>query len=737
MTIVLGVACGGGDERPVPDAVVPDVVTCPADDLLALATGLPGFPAPLAPGLEGPAAWPTDDPDRVDLDPDPTTRGDHAAVAITRAPPGCEVTVTPQDALPIPPTPSATRVIGDSDTDPSRAGLVVLGADLASALEAATWADVFSGLDLPGTLLERPSRATFEEALGDTCARLEDDGLLVLALAGRGATSGGLVLAAGEAAPEVIPYARIDDLLADHCAHLALVIWIVDASHFPLAAPGGEAPALRVDGPATLVIRASDRTARDAARATRHGPGLLGQVIADAIAPGRNALCAGPERRLDDAEQIAFFASLTDAELVHALQTHRWQTFGVPAIARLAAEGRLTPFARERLQSVLASAIPTTPVIRRGTWRAADRCTGDADCAGCPAATCLRPSCVDGLCRRVPDDGAPCDDGDPCTGDETCAAGVCRGDALGCDDGNACTDDSCEPGRGCVHEPRAGLSCDDGDPCTRQDACDEAGACAGVALVCDDADPCTADRCAPDPTDPLALPGMCVFEPTSGPCDDGDPCTLADQCRNRVCAGTRKACNDGEACTVDRCDPATGQCRFDPLVELAPCDDGDPCTRLDRCRDGSCQGLAATCDDGLGCTFDRCEDGACVHLPAPGLCRAPDGTSCVAIGERPPGFECLVCAATDRLEPIGDGQACGDDGLACTEDVCERGACVHRDAPDRCHTPESVCVGVGEPVTDCLVCQGGGVVSAVDAGEACADGCASGVCDGLGSCVCP
>lgn len=731
LALVLALGCGGDGGSAAPDSVAPDVAACSPADLYALAAELPDFPAPLAPGLEGPAALSTDAADRLVLDPDPSTRGEHPALAVTRAPPDCEVALTPLDALPLPDTPGATRDIGDGAVDPGRGGLVVLGADLAPALEAATWDDVFAGLGVRGALLERPSRAAFEEALVDTCAGLEEGGLFVLVLAGRGAALGTLVLAAGEAAPEVIAYARIDDLIADHCAHLGRAIWIVDASRFDL-----EAPLLRADGPPTLVLRASDRAAPDAARATRHGPGLLGQVIADALEPGRASLCAAPEQRLHDAEIGAFFASLTNAELGYQLQTHRWQTFGVPAVARLAAEGRLTPYARDQLQAALASAIPNTPVLARGTPPATDRCVADPDCAQCPAATCMRPACVGGLCRQVPDDGARCDDGDPCTVDETCAVGSCRGAARSCDDGNPCTDEVCEPALGCVSAARDGATCDDGDPCTRTDTCDEEGACVGIALVCDDADPCTADRCEPDPSRVEGAPGKCVHQPTSDPCDDGDACTLADQCRSGVCTGTRRVCSDGDECTVDRCEPATGQCRFDPLVDLAACDDGDPCTSLDRCRDGACQGLAATCDDGLACTFDRCEAGACVHLPAPGQCRAPDGASCVPVGERPAGFECLVCAATDRLEPVTDGATCGDDGIACTDDVCQRGACVHRDAPDRCHRPDGVCVGVGEPVTGCLVCQGGGVVTAVDAGEACADGCASGTCDGLGNCTC-
>lgn len=731
---LLSVTLGcGEDTRDAPDAG-----TCPADDLLALGAALPGFPEALAPGLEGPAPVASGDPDRLVLDPDPSTRGEHAAVTVARTPPACEAALLPLDALPVPTDASASRVVGPMDIDPTRAGLVIVGADLAADRDATTWEAIVTRLDVRSRLLERPTADAVEEAIGGTCAALAEGGVLLLALAGRGAIDAGLVLSAGPSVIERVSYVRVDDLLAERCAHLGAVVWVVDASYFDLAAPGGDAPALRADGPPTVVLHASDRAAPDAARATRHGPGLLGQVIADALEHGRDALCAAPERRLESAEIAAFFADLGASSVGDALETRRWQTFGVPALARLTAEGTLTPVARDRIEAALARAIPTDPVTVRGTLPAADRCDEDADCATCPDATCLRATCAEGLCRRAPDDGAPCDDGDPCTASDTCAGTTCRGAPIVCDDDNPCTDETCEPGRGCVPSPRVDGACDDGDPCTHDDACTASGACVGAPTVCDDADPCTTDRC--ESASPDAIAG-CVFTPSNGPCDDGDACTIADQCRSRVCGGTRRTCTDGNDCTVDRCDPATGECRFDALVDLGVCDDGDPCTTLDRCRDGTCQGLAATCDDGLACTFDSCEAGRCVHLPAPGLCRSPDGARCVAVGERPSDAPCLVCAATDRLEPDAEleGEPCDDDGVTCTDDVCEAGVCTHRDQPDQCHRPDGACVGVGARVTDCLSCQGGGIVSAVDAGAACeAAGCAgAGRCDGLGSCVCP
>ena len=42
-------------------------------------------------------------------------------------------------------------------------------------------------------------------------------------------------------------------------------------------------------------------------------------------------------------------------------------------------------------------------------------------------------------------------------------------------------------------------------------------------------------------------------------CDDGNACTENDVCADGACAaGTDIACDDGEGCTDDACDPASG-----------------------------------------------------------------------------------------------------------------------------------------------------------------------------------
>jgi hypothetical protein len=64
--------------------------------------------------------------------------------------------------------------------------------------------------------------------------------------------------------------------------------------------------------------------------------------------------------------------------------------------------------------------------------------------------------------------------------------------------------------------------------------------------------------------------GQCIHTPV--PCDDGDACTV-DSCDPAVgtCTHSPASCDDGNACTVDSCDPVGG-CRHQvpPVVEPGP-----------------------------------------------------------------------------------------------------------------------------------------------------------------------
>ncbi len=274
-----------------------------------------------------------------------------------------------------------------------------------------------------------------------------------------------------------------------------------------------------------------------------------------------------------------------------------------------------------------------------------------------------------------------CTDGDVCTMFDACSEGSClSGSIMGCDDGNPCTDDSCDPNTGCIHSPNT-VSCDDGNSCTTTDTC-SAGACLGnVPVDCDDDNVCTTDGCIPATG--------CTHTNNTAPCEDSDACTVFDACLDGSCSGgTAIVCFDGNDCTDDDCDPATG-CVNPP--SSGGCDDDNACTTGETCSDGLCQGGSAVgCDDGNSCTTNSCDpDAGCIDTPATGP-SCSDGDLCTlddtcqdGVCTGGPTDSCddgNVCTDNNCNPASGcewpNNTAACDDGVNCTSgDVCSGGTC--------------------------------------------------------------
>jgi hypothetical protein len=242
--------------------------------------------------------------------------------------------------------------------------------------------------------------------------------------------------------------------------------------------------------------------------------------------------------------------------------------------------------------------------------------------------------CTDDICDGVlgcinPNNSDPCDDSDACTTVDACNGGTCVGTVPpDCDDTNPCTDDSCDSGIGCVNTNNAD-PCDDSDACTTVDFCN-GGACVGtVPPDCDDTNPCTDDSCDS---------GIgCVNTDNTDPCDDGDACTTVDVCDTGSCVGSEPlVCDDTNPCTDDSCDSGAG-CVFTNNVD--PCDDGDACTTVDLCDDGSCVGsVPLDCDDGDFCNGSETCDSGTGCQPGIDPCGGStwcdeSGDACVAFGD--------------------------------------------------------------------------------------------------------
>jgi hypothetical protein len=293
---------------------------------------------------------------------------------------------------------------------------------------------------------------------------------------------------------------------------------------------------------------------------------------------------------------------------------------------------------------------------------------------------------------------AECDNGVFCDGAETCDAptGECLpGTPVDCNDGVGCTVDACNEGTdSCDNTPDDAL-CDDGAFCNGTETCDAVADCqAGTPVDCDDGVACTVDACN-EGTD------SCDHTPDDALCDDGAFCNGTETCDAVAdCqAGTPVDCNDGVACTVDSCNEGTDSCDNTPNDAL--CDDGAFCNGAETCDAvNDCQpGTPVDCDDADICTDDACNESTdqCDHIVdptndsscVPSVCGdgVVEGVEACDDGNTVDG-DC--CSASCQYEP--SGSTCGDDGNACTNDVCDgAGVCTHPASSALCIVEAKMC----------------------------------------------
>jgi len=162
-------------------------------------------------------------------------------------------------------------------------------------------------------------------------------------------------------------------------------------------------------------------------------------------------------------------------------------------------------------------------------------------------------------------------------------------------------------------------------------------------------------------TIPDAIEGLIGFGCDPDPdCDDLNECTSGDTCTNNACLGTLnydptlECCNpsdgtsipveDGNGCTVDTCDPATGLVTHTPEEPGVACDDGDECTAQDTCvADEGCVGIdinTIPCTSSADCFGAFCDSGTgfCVCANQPTLCLNPlpsglSNDTCYIVGD--------------------------------------------------------------------------------------------------------
>jgi hypothetical protein len=125
-----------------------------------------------------------------------------------------------------------------------------------------------------------------------------------------------------------------------------------------------------------------------------------------------------------------------------------------------------------------------------------------------------------------------------------------------------------------------------------------------------------------------------------------------------VACGGPEDCNDGDACTTDRCN-ADGICDASPM-----------CLGTEKCCEGDCAQCCADsdCDDGISCTKNTCFAGQCMYVP--------DDSECQPTQYCSTQDDCRakqVCGLVDGE----DIPAVCDDGSPCTGDTCVGNFCQH------------------------------------------------------------
>ncbi len=295
-------------------------------------------------------------------------------------------------------------------------------------------------------------------------------------------------------------------------------------------------------------------------------------------------------------------------------------------------------------------------------------CNAD-DNACTPYDTCDGGKCVAGtnICQcQVDKECGKFDDNNACTAPLWCDKKggkppyVCEptpGKTVTCKAGSGCTTQRCDAKDGKCKAANYGdgKPCDDGDKCSQIDVC-KTGACLGLDPV-----KCTNKGCAKSTCNKLT--GKCETPASGDPCDDKNPCT------------------------DDSCDNAKGACVN--KANTATCDDGNKCTGKDGCAAGKCQGVATDCADGNVCTDESCDKatGKCQYPPKPGTCldtKCGKGTCFAAVCKvtkvvcQDKG-DCNPSTCDDKLgcqwKPLKDGDKCGDEKDCAGVGVCKVGKC--------------------------------------------------------------
>eukprot|EP00756_Hemistasia_phaeocysticola_P033180 Hpha_TRINITY_DN16452_c0_g5::TRINITY_DN16452_c0_g5_i1::g.161336::m.161336 len=300
--------------------------------------------------------------------------------------------------------------------------------------------------------------------------------------------------------------------------------------------------------------------------------------------------------------------------------------------------------------------------------------------------------------------------------DKKCLVTVCKSQGQCLEDGE-CTDNTTGV---CSSPPKTdGAACDDGNTSTIDDAC-KAGVCEGKDL-CAGKDCSTPPGECQEPGTCNPATGLCAFQTMidGASCDDGVSTTVDDKCVNGTCSGvdrcTGVTCTEKSTChEVGICDHNTGFCSDPVRPDGALCNDSLVNTVEDVCTAGICKGV------------DKCLGSFCKQPPA---CHGDGG--------------CDVKTGLCVYPTLPNDTFCDDGNPATIDDICTNGFCAGK-SPDEALCPSSCTLPTqcAEPPT----CEGPGMVCTYKDkpnGFPCDDGdtntgddrCFQGQCLGSDKCV--
>lgn len=160
---------------------------------------------------------------------------------------------------------------------------------------------------------------------------------------------------------------------------------------------------------------------------------------------------------------------------------------------------------------------------------------------------------------------------------------------------------------------------------------------------------------------------------TSAQCDDGRACNGEETCVNDVCVeGAAPVCDDGIACTVDRCDEGSRRCVAIPIDR-----DDDGYGDL-ACRGADGGPLGDDCDDANGDRFPGNAE----------TCRTPDDDDCdpSTVGYQDDDRDGYVSSACRNSQPDG--------GVLRGPDCDDTKEAVHPGQAELCNFADDNCNGV-------------------------------------------